>query len=270
MGTYRQPGIYVHKGYEQFNKAIAEGNKNFLSAYAAAEKSRTANKAANAKSLAASRKAYGKWGDLINKVQEKADMQFDVKAMELLDGFGEEYYEKVGSTKKEDIDRIKQLDSYPEQFMRIMASGEAIKKQYKDSYLIDKGKGSIDEDRTPSNNVAYAEDILNNSGNFLMPIEVMQNGKPTGNLAVSYDNKNIIDPLNFQVNANELYNQLVDKDSDFKFIYTRGDLKEFLNPYMARAKGEMTIDPNTGKKNKGNRWYANATKERDMPEIHMK
>ena len=63
MGTYRQPGIYVHKGYEQFNKAMAEGNKNFLSTYAAAQKQKTANKKANEKLLREAKKGYDKWGD---------------------------------------------------------------------------------------------------------------------------------------------------------------------------------------------------------------
>ena len=56
MGTYRQPGIYVHKGYEKFNAAMAEGSKNFLSAYANAEKNRTTNAKLNAKNLAEARK----------------------------------------------------------------------------------------------------------------------------------------------------------------------------------------------------------------------
>ena len=59
----------------------------------------------------------------------------------MLDKVGEEYYQKVGSASKEDQDRITQLDTYPDQLMKMIATGAAIKKQYEDAYAIDSRKG---------------------------------------------------------------------------------------------------------------------------------
>ena len=104
----------------------------------------------------------------------------------------------------------------------------------------------------------YAQNIAKEDGSFLMPIEVLDdNGKPTGNLAMDYDN---LTGTHFQTDCNALYTELQNEDSPFQFIYTKGDLKESLNLYMDRAKGELTLDPTTGKTRKGDRWYTNAAK----------
>ena len=121
MGTYRQPGIYVHKGFEQLNKQIDQGNKNFLNAYKTTAAQYTANKKANAAKLAEARKGYQKWGDLVNKIQKEKNFKFDDESQKLIDAAGEEYWKLVGSNKKEDIDRLTQLETFPEQLMRMMA-----------------------------------------------------------------------------------------------------------------------------------------------------
>ena len=112
MGTYRQPGIYVHKGYEQFNKAMAQGAQNFLSTYAAAQKQKTANAKANAKLLLDAKKGYDKWGDIVKDAKllaSDAGLTFDAELETMIDDWGQEFYDLLGVNTKEAQDRITQL-----------------------------------------------------------------------------------------------------------------------------------------------------------------
>ncbi len=278
MGTYRQPGIYVHKGYEQFNKAMAEGNKNFLSTYAAAQKQKTANKKANEKLLRDAKKGYDKWGDVVldaRKFASDAGVAFDKDLEKKIDDWGQEYYELLGNTSKEAQDRLTQLRGYPDQVARMLASGQEIKKEYGASFNIPNGKGSVDQARTSKDHLAFAANIFHDGGSYITPYEeVDANGKPTGNILAHYNKPAVINNGIVEEEANEfyldtdaLYAQLTDEKSPFRFIYTKGDLKEVLNPMMDLAKGESKIvKDNNGKAKtvKGDTWYSNNAKETEV------
>ena len=271
MGTYRQPGIYVHKGYEQFNKAMAQGAQNFLTTYAAAQKQKTANAKANAKALADAKKDYDKWGDIVvdaKKFARDEGVTFDKDLMKMIDGWGQEFYELLGVNTKEAQDRITQLKAYPDQVAHMLASGKVIGEQYGNSFNIPTGKGSIDQKRTSADNLSFAANIYSNGGNRITPVEELDaNGKPTGNMLARYtdpgDPANNIAARSFDVNTNELYAQLTDDKSPFQFIYTKGDLKETLNPYLDLAKGETKVN-DKGSQTKGDRWYNTASKENEV------
>jgi len=274
MGTYRQPGIYVHKGYEQFNKAMAEGNKNFLSTYAAAQKQKTANKKANAKLLRDAKKGYDKWGDVTKEARQfasDAGVAFTKDLEKMIDDWGQEYYELLGDTSKEAQDRLAQLRGYPDQVARMLASGQEISKEYGASFNVPSGKGSIDQSRTSKDHLSFAANIFHDGGSYITPYEEIDaNGKPTGNILAHYNKPAVINNGVVEEEANEfyldtdiLYGQLTDEKSPFRFIYTKGDLKEVFNPMMDLAKGETKVN-DQGKQVKGDRWYGNAAKETEV------
>lgn len=275
MGTYRQPGIYVHKGYEQFNKAMAEGNKNFLATYAAAQKQKTANKKANQKLLMDAKKGYDKWGDVVldaRKFASETGVTFGKDLEKMIDDWGQEYYELLGNTSKEAQDRLTQLRGYPDQVARMLASGQEISKEYENSFNISTGKGSVDAARTSKDHLSFAANIFHNGGSYITPYEEEDaNGNKTGNILAHYNKPAVINNGIVEEEANEfyldtdaLYNQLTDEKSPFRFIYTKGDLKETLNPMMDLAKGETKINTQTGKQMKGDGWYSNSSKETEV------
>jgi len=274
MGTYRQPGIYVHKGYEQFNKAMAEGNKNFLATYAAAQKQKTANKKANEKLLRDAKKDYDKWGDIVLDAKKFATDQgvtFDKDLQAMIDGWGQEFYDLLGVNTKEAQDRITQLKGYPDQIARMLASGQEISKEYENSFNIPSGKGSVDKARTSQDHLAFGANIFHNGGNYITPYEEEDaNGNKTGNILAHYSKPAVINngvveepAREFYLDTDALYSQLTDEKSPFRFIYTKGDLKETFNPMMDLAKGETKVN-DQGKQVKGDRWYGNAAKETEV------
>jgi len=273
MGTYRQPGIYVHKGFEQFNKAMAEGNKNFLAAYKQAQATQTANKKNNDKLLADARKQYQKWGDLINDTEKEHNFKFDADSQELLDAAGEEYFKLVGVNTKEAYDRITQLESFVEQLARMAEVGETVGKQFKDAYSIQQGAGRIDAERTPSVNLGYAGNIYLNKGNKIKPVEILDNnGVGTGVLVSRYyhDNGEKTDAAGQKYtdfDNNELFNLMSDKDNPYQFILTKGDINDVLKPYAQKAKGETTVLED--KKVKGNEWLSKTKPRVDVTYVQV-
>ena len=97
-----------------------------------------------------------------------------------------------------------------------------------------------------------------------------KDGNPTGQLVSrftyddqrNYPNEGVTENGQHYIDFdnNEMYKLLQDDKNPYEFIFAKGDLGETFTPYMDRAKGTFTLDPQTGKKSKGNMWYATAGK----------